>query len=72
MAQSLGLGVENEGAVAEAIRNMDTDGDGEVSLEEFAAWWRSDEAGSLLKKELLLKYGASAKKLSGATGVAFG
>ena len=55
MAQSLGLGVETTGSVERSIMNMDTDGDGEVSLEEFKAWWLSDETDSLLKKELFAR-----------------
>ena len=40
-ALAVSLGVTEEGELRSAVAQMDGDGDGEVTLEEFARWWRA-------------------------------
>jgi hypothetical protein len=56
MAEGLGMQLDEAG-LERAMRHMDVDGDGEVTLDEFALWWRGMNAEA-----------ADAADTTGATG----
>ena len=63
MAEQLGFKLTVD-ELNTAIKEMDLDGDGEVTFDEFVAWWNNDEAESEIASKLKDNIGLSSSTLN--------